>query len=238
VATSASSPRVGQQTGVRGREAILDAAAVLMDEHGIDHVSLNEINRASGNRNRSAVTYHFGSRDAIIVALVDRGKGGVDADRNALLDQAELAGRTLGVREGVELTIGPMAQRLNDEGGRRYLRLLGQLINHPRFVSDAGEAIFTSPSVVRCLPLIAPALDHLPEPVRAERVSSMVGFVIRCMSEQARLIDLEERPREPLPVDQFVTNLADVMMAVFSAPTTVNTSGKVTGGTSGVAVGG
>ena len=43
--------------GARGREAILDAASVLMDERGVDQVSLNEINRASGNRNRSAVAW-------------------------------------------------------------------------------------------------------------------------------------------------------------------------------------
>ena len=38
-----------------GKQAILDAAAILMDERGVDNVTTQDINQASGHRNRSAV---------------------------------------------------------------------------------------------------------------------------------------------------------------------------------------
>ena len=52
-----------------GKQALLDAAAVLMDERGVDNVTLQDISQASGHRNRSAVQYHFGSRAAVIQAV-------------------------------------------------------------------------------------------------------------------------------------------------------------------------
>src|SRR5687768_16599672 len=127
-----------------------------MDERGVDQVSLDEIDRASGNRNRSAVTDHFGSRDAIVRELVARSMAKVNADRNALLDQREQLGGTVSTREGVGLVVGPLSRCLDTDDGRRYLRLLGQLVNHPRFVADATQALFVNESIMRCLPTISP----------------------------------------------------------------------------------
>ena len=206
----------------RGREAILDAASLLMDERGIDQVSLNEINRASGNRNRSAVTYHFGSRDAIVRELVARSMAKVNADRNARLDEREQVGGAIGVREGIELVVGPLAKCLGSADGRRYLRLLGQLVNHPRFVADSTQTLFVNESIMRCLTPITPPLELLPERVRDERVSQLAGFLVRATAEQARLLDADPPPRLPLSLDDFVDNLVDVLFAMISAPTSVS----------------
>src|SRR5215475_13374952 len=96
----------------RGRAALLDAAAVLMDERGIDNVSLNQINRASGHRNRSAVTYHFGSRDAVVRELIGRTMEALDAERNALLDHLETTGATLTERVVLEVAVAPFTRQL------------------------------------------------------------------------------------------------------------------------------
>ena len=215
--------------GARGREAILDAASVLMDERGVDQVSLNEINRASGNRNRSAVTYHFGSRDAIVRELVARSMATVNADRNALLDERERLGGAVGLREGIELVVGPLSRCLATVEGRRYLRLLGQLVNHPRFVADSTQTLFVNESIMRCLPFISPSLEQLPERVRGERVSQLAGFLIRATAEQARLLDADPPPRRPLAVDDFVDNLVDVVVAMLTAPTSVDVNGTAQG---------
>src|SRR5205085_1882241 len=47
---------------VTTRDKLVDAAARLFAERGIDNVSINEIVRAAGQRNASAVHYHFGNR--------------------------------------------------------------------------------------------------------------------------------------------------------------------------------
>ena len=61
-------------------DKILDAAAKLFAERGIENVSVAEIVRAAGQRNASAVNYHFGNRNDLLHAvLASRGESGTAA---------------------------------------------------------------------------------------------------------------------------------------------------------------
>ena len=213
-----------------GRSALLDAAAVLMDERGIDNVSLNEISRASGHRNRSAVSYHFGSRDAVIRELVDRTMNTIDAERNALLDHLETTGAPLTLRAALEVLVGPFTRQLRTEEGRRYVRLCAQLINHPRFVADAGEIAAANSSVQRSARYLAPVLANLPRDVAVERGSQIAGFLVRACADQARLLDADPPPRPVLGIEAFTANLVDVLLGLLEAPTTVR-AGQFPSGT-------
>jgi AcrR family transcriptional regulator len=205
----------------RGRAALLDAAAVLMDKQGIDNVSLNEINRASGHRNRSAVSYHFGSRDAVVRELIGQTMGILDAERNALLDHLETTGTPLTERTVLEVVAGPLTRQLRTQEGRRYLRLCAQLINHPRFVADPREIMSMHRSAQRCARLLAPALAHLPPEVAAERSSQIAGFLVRACADQARLLDTDPPPRPVLGIEAFTANLVDALLAILEAPSTI-----------------
>ena len=55
--------------GVDTREKFLLTAERLFGERGINGVSLREISRAVGQRNPSALQYHFGSRDALLIGM-------------------------------------------------------------------------------------------------------------------------------------------------------------------------
>lgn len=209
----------------RGRAALLDAAAVLMDERGIDNVSLNQINRASGHRNRSAVSYHFGSRDAVVRELIDRTMETLNAERNALLDHLETTGAPLTERTIMEVAVGPFTRQLRTEEGRRYLRLCAQLLNHPRFIADPQQIMSANSSVERCARHLAPALAQLPPEVAAERASQMLGLFVRACADQARLLDSDPPPRPALGIEAFTGNLVDVLLAILQAPTTFNADG-------------
>jgi AcrR family transcriptional regulator len=204
-----------------GKQAILDAAAVLMDERGVDNVTIQEINQASGHRNRSAVQYHFGSRDAVIQAVMAQTMLPIDAERNMLLDHLETTGTRLTPRGALEVVISPLARQLRSPEGRRYLRLSAQLINHPRFVRDAGDAVMVNTSITRCVRYILPVLAHLPAPIAAERTSQVTGFVIRALGDQCRLMDSGRPSRAVLSVEDFSANLVDSIMAILQAPTSV-----------------
>jgi AcrR family transcriptional regulator len=214
----------------RGRTALLDAAAVLMDERGIDNVSLNEINRASGNRNRSAVSYHFGSREAVVRELIGRTTEVINAERNALLDHLETIGAPLTPRTVLEVLAGPFARQLRTEQGRRHLRLCGQLINHPGYIADPRDISWSNTSVQRCARYLAPALAHLPREVATERASQLAGFLVRACADQARLMDSDPPPRLVLGIGAFTANLVDTLLAIYQAPTTVRAD-QLTAGT-------
>jgi AcrR family transcriptional regulator len=204
-----------------GKQALLDAAAVLMDERGVDNVTLQDIGQASGHRNRSAVQYHFGSREAVIRAVIGRNMDPVDAERNLLLDHLENTGTALTTRGVLEVLVLPLTRHLRTPEGRRYFRIGAQLINHPRFMTDAGEAITVNTSVSRCAAYLLPSLDHLPAPVIAERTSQVTGFVIRACSDQSRLMDSDTPARPVLSVEDFTVNLVDTILAILHAPTSI-----------------
>ncbi len=204
-----------------GKQALLDAAAVLMDERGVDNVSINDISQASGHRNRSAVQYHFGNRDAVIKAVISRSMEPINAERNVLLDHMEATGAALTTRSVLEVVVRPLARQLRTPEGRRYFRISAQLINHPRFMTDAGEAITINTSIARCAAYILPSLDHLPATVIGERTSQVTGFIIRACSDQSRLMDSDPPARPVLSVDDFAVNLVDTIMAILQAPTSV-----------------
>ena len=204
-----------------GKQAILDAAAVLMDERGVDNVTTQDINQPSGHRNRSAVQYHFGTRDAVIQAVMARSMEPIDAERNMLLDHLEGTGARLTPRAALEVLVSPLARQLRSPEGRRYLRIGAQLINHPRFVRDAGDAVMVNTSVSRCVRYILPVLAHLPPPIAAERTSLATGFVIRALGDQCRLMDSDPPSRTVLSVADFTANLVDIIMAILQAPSSV-----------------
>jgi AcrR family transcriptional regulator len=204
-----------------GPEALLDAAAILIDERGIDQVSLNQINQASGHRNRSAVHYHFGSRDAVVRELLERTMKSIDQERNILLDHIEAADGSRSARDVMRVLVEPACRQLRTVEGRRYLRLSAQVVNHPRFLSDASEVIQVSESLRRCAALLAPTVAHLPPEVSIERRSQVVAFLVRALADQARLMDAEPPPRPRLDIGEFSTNLVDVLLAILIAPTSV-----------------
>ena len=215
-----------------GKQALLEAAAVLMDERGVDNVTIQDISQASGHRNRSAVRYHFGSRDAVVRAVIMRTMDAIDAERNVLLDHLETTGVPLTPRSAIEVIIAPLARQLRTPEGRRYLRICAQLINHPRFMSDAGDAITLNASVRRGARHLIPVLTRLPGPVAAERASQVTGFIARACGDQSRLMDSGAPARPVLSVEDFTMNLVDTVLAILEAPTSVAPDGAPRAGES------
>ncbi|HEX8086589.1 MAG TPA: TetR/AcrR family transcriptional regulator [Solirubrobacteraceae bacterium] len=61
-----------QRMGAASREAILDAAERLMAAHGFTGASISRIERASGLP-ASSIYWHFGSKDGVLLAVMQRG---------------------------------------------------------------------------------------------------------------------------------------------------------------------
>src|SRR4051794_40171550 len=69
------------------RQRLLLAAEVLIAERGAA-VPLRDIAVAAGQRNNSAVNYHFGSRDGLIQFVVDERTGAMEQRRGRLLTES------------------------------------------------------------------------------------------------------------------------------------------------------
>lgn len=66
--------------------------------HGLDQVSVQDITKRSGQRNASAIHYHFGSREGLLEAITTEDQTRTDAVHQAGLDKLEFRDAVSDVR--------------------------------------------------------------------------------------------------------------------------------------------
>lgn len=93
---------------------LLDAAEQLFAERGIDHVSMREIVRASGQKNLSAAHYHFGTREGLVVAVLERRLKDIDRGRHERLDRLIESGLQNDLHELTLACVAELCDRVAD----------------------------------------------------------------------------------------------------------------------------
>ncbi|MDP3967830.1 MAG: TetR/AcrR family transcriptional regulator [Nocardioides sp.] len=112
----------------RPQERILVAAERLFVEAGFG-VSLREIAVASGQRNHSAVQYHFGDRAGLADALYRYRMVPLNARRAEMMEEIWARGEERDIEVLLRAYIVPMAEHLLAQPGRSwYLRLMARFI--------------------------------------------------------------------------------------------------------------
>ncbi|MDQ1521575.1 MAG: hypothetical protein QOI55_2648 [Actinomycetota bacterium] len=118
------------------RAHIIRAAEQLFAGRGIDAVSLREINRAAGQRNASALQYHFGDRNGLVRAVIEKHRADTDPRRHALLDQYEADG-VVDLRALAAALVLPLTAKLADpDGGRHYLQINCDVYTRPTLLVE------------------------------------------------------------------------------------------------------
>src|SRR5579871_1120158 len=113
---------------------LLSTAERLFAAEGVASVALTQIVAASGQKNRSALHYHFGSRGGVLGAVMDRRLAPINARRLALLD-ALPAGA--GARDVVSANIAALAMTVVEERwGPDYISILAQVRFHPSLLGE------------------------------------------------------------------------------------------------------
>jgi len=129
------------------REKIIHTAVKLIAQQGPDGVSLNEIVRQAGQRNASALQYHFGGKPGLIQAIFDHFRPTIEARRLQMIEQlmSRLQGDALSINDVASLVVLPLVEQLdNEQGGRDYLRFAASMHNHvldPNLHQDEGKGI-------------------------------------------------------------------------------------------------
>jgi AcrR family transcriptional regulator len=165
------------------RTRLLDAAERLIGERGIELVSLRAINAAAGS-NVAAAHYHFGSKEALVVAVLERRMGALSSGRLSLLAPLERLGRPP-IRDVVEVLVAPLAALAASDEGGPYVRFLAMLDRAAapwwRLVSDAF-----APQWERIEPVVGRALPDLADDVRRFRLSVAGTVMLGLLAEPDR----------------------------------------------------
>lgn len=150
---------------------LLDVAERLFAQHGIDNVSIREIVRASGQSNLSAAHYHFGTREALVGALMVRRIRVINIIRHQRLDELMAARRGASIHAIVAATVGVLGGVVKSTPwGPDYVRVAAQMLMSPQ----AGVQAFLDPETMsghfRVTTMLRRLLPQLPLRVFKDRV--------------------------------------------------------------------
>lgn len=146
------------RTGNNTRDRIIHAAEQLFAVQGIEAVSLREINRTAGQLNTGAVQYHFGDRDGLVRAIIDKHNRDCEPRRHALLDAYEATGSD-DLRVMAAAYVFPLAAKLDDpDGGREFLRIAAEYYIRPASFDDLVPEKDPTSSLHRWHQLLNPLL--------------------------------------------------------------------------------
>jgi len=190
-------------------DRLISAAEQLFAQHGIEGISLREINRAAGARNGSALQYHFRDRNGLLKAVMAKHHRDVEARRHAMLDAYEADGRD-DVRALAGALVRPLAAKLADEdGGVEYLQILADLINRPRPVINPADLDDPTSSIFRWRTLVGRLLED--DATRLHRRFVAIRFAA---------VELGRRARSAPHSDDrlFTSHLVDLVAGVLTTP--------------------
>lgn len=201
-----------------GAEVLLKTARKLFAEKGIDAVSLREIAREAGQRNNSALHYHFGSKEALIQAILVDGIREVDTLRNDFIDQLFSSGRHTELRALVEAIVWPMVSRSMARRNSTFIRFLAAAQIHPEIDLAGSTTEEVDQGFRRLFELMQRALPELPELVLRQRYLASVSFVMFSLADYERMAARRTRNQRRFDFQRALENLIDMVTGALAAP--------------------
>lgn len=202
------------------RQKIVATAERLFAEHGVDAVSLNEITREAGQKNKSALNYHFGSKESLLLAIIEKHEGMVFAHCNAFLDDLEQR-KAVHIESVVRAFVYALAAKLDDkDGGKYYLSVLAQLASCPSTPLYRLRPDFIGRED-RMMTLLRALTPDTPEELYLPKLLQASNLLFHGLAYLAGVIDQRADARRLCQV--FTENLVDAIVAVVQAPPSVAT---------------
>ena len=215
------------------KQRLLDAAERLFGSHGFAETSLRALTQEAG-ANLAAVNYHFGSKEALFQAVVERLVGWVNRERIRQLDELEMGGRQPSVEELMRAFIGPALDLgRDDEQSERMRKLMGRI----RFEGDSTDEqmaeVFREVEQ-RFGPAFRRAAPHLSEEAFFWRLHFTIGVMCSTLFNPGQIRVISRGACDPADADETLEQMVRFVTAGFEAQVSdVGPSGRA-----GVSAGG
>jgi AcrR family transcriptional regulator len=200
------------------RSRLVEAATEAFAEHGVFAASLVEITRRAGQRNRGAVHYHFGSRDGLLVEVLEQHAPFLAQREGELLAHARTTPADQ-LAPVIEAIVRPSVE-LAETGasGCRYLVIVGQLVEEFDRVTPEVEEALRHTGGYAVYALLEERMPAYDEPLRNERLALVTSFILRSVADRARATENAVPGRAQLPTERFVANLVSMAGGMATAP--------------------
>jgi AcrR family transcriptional regulator len=203
--------------GTSTRTRLVRAGEQLFAARGIDRVQLRDINELAGQRNESALHYHFGSRQGLLDLILAKHGDDVQEGTRRRLEARSGQDTVTELHRLIAALVVPLSEKLRSEDGRDYLRIVAQTLGRDDLVR-AGRltAPWVAAPVRECMDRIQRCLGHLPDELRRERTARLAELTLVSMARRAQ----EVHEGRPTLVSEatFVANLIEMAVAALCAP--------------------
>lgn len=205
------------------RELFIQAAQELYAERSIDAVSLNEITVAAGQKNRNALQYHFGSRNGLLQAIIDKHADAVHPLRNGYIKQAEKSNWSAAEASARALVMPLADYTTNNPEGIHYVKILSQLaainseILNP---TNSSELSFRrEPELTK---LLTKAVSHLHSVEAQRRLFLIVSITFHGIADIVRAAATGTKDSIFQDRTQMFEQVVNAIESILSAPAREN----------------
>ena len=189
---------------------LLDAAESLFSQQGFANTSLRAIT-TNAKANLAAVNYHFGSKEALLRAVLERRLLPLNQQRSDNIDQVLAEAVTAGVTPDTEALVRAFVEptfsfRRNSTGSSEFISIVGRsMTSADPIVRDLFLAL-VQPLINKLHQALCLSLPHLPSTLIFTRLFFTMGAMAHCicLSGPAQIFieNLDPNPED----DDFMTN--------------------------------
>jgi AcrR family transcriptional regulator len=181
------------------------AGSRLFAQHGVREVALARITTEAGQRNASAVHYHFGGREGLVRAILELHSAPVHALWTAELDRLDAQDSAPSARRLVELLVEPLVAMLDSSDGREYLAICAQLVTS-KDMPLVEMPVASAPAAARLGASLIQRTE-LPMALVPLRMKRAVALIYQSLADRAVA-------QAPLPLPLFTADLVDCVHAI------------------------
>lgn len=216
----------GQTSDRRGTKTrLMDAGEQLFSRHGLEAVTIRQINRTAGQRNTSSLLYHFGSKEGLIEAIFIDRFSGINARRHAMLDLITASRSETDILALASTVVMPFFEHMQEKkGGTDFIRFFSLLYSDPKTrISNDIWREHTS-AARRLTDMLMKQMAPAPPWAASQRVSLLETSVFHWLANWKQITRGEARLTKEdyatlmAPPESFVSNIIDLIVAILKAP--------------------
>lgn len=201
-----------RKDGLNTKRRLIETAEQLFVEKGFENVTLVDVSKGAGQKNRTAAQYHFGDRNGLIVAVLDKHNELISDKRRMMLETIEKKTNPT-LLELVKAVVTPIVDHIEHHpNGLIYILLLRQLLNSNRALEYGWQGILGSSESKRLYDLMREKMEP-----HTQEILNFKMIIAQCMLFNSLASFYDIRPTEDSKV--FADTLCNVMVAVLLDPT-------------------
>lgn len=205
------------RSGYEARTALLDAAERLFALQGVETASLRDISVEAGQRNNSAVQYHFGDRAGVVAAVFTRRMDSINELRRTMISELDESQRGDDIVGLINALMFPLVNYITSHDGW-YGRFLVRT-EFDYFATTVKNSLPVSVPVRDIMQRLVRQLTELEPRVRHQRVKQMMTHYISAVAdwEWAR-----ERGERRMTADALCQDLLATSVSILTAPASLD----------------